>query len=647
MFFSALSGLWFGLALPTILIMYLFKRKYIDTDISSHLLWHRALRHIEANRPWQKLQHQLLLYLQLLAAALLVLALMQPQLWVDRPSEAHVIAVLDRSASMQATLTDSEGHRTTRLDQAKQSLMTYLDEHDTQSLTLLTNGAAPEVVLAHSEMNEQWGPVIEGIHAYDGKASYKETMSLASALAREDDQSQVVLFTDGQWVDADTTLYVDRPIEIQRIQDDSITNISVLQFGVKRDISTAEELADAVSAAVTLKHWGDKDLDLTASLYAEETLVKVIPLKLSAGEQRSLYLDQAPVADYYRFQFEAEGDVLLQDNTAYAFLNDDQGTTALLLTEGNLFLEKALQLSDVTVIKAQQGAEGQWIIPDAEIDFVIFDRIPESGYSTEAWSNWLQDLPVWYIATGFGEQADLVVPKQQFEILQHEVTQYLQFSEVYIAEAMQVHGVSWGGKPIVLSDGLPLVFAGTDGGKPRLAFTFSFDQTDLPLRSEFPILVQNAVEWLSSQKGGSLGQFVAGETKEMPLSAKASHAEWTKLDTFSASIDALTTDGILTTQQIVPEVHGLYQFVTKNPDGDIVASYYLEAMMDPRESNLSYQPELKFVNADLADSSDENASEVNDKHETQLPYPMTAWIVLAALIVIFAEWEVYQRGSAI
>ena len=86
------SGLWFGLAIPAILLMYLFKRKYIDTTVSSHLLWNHVLRNIEANRPWQKLQNRLLLWLQLLAAALLVFALMAPYLWVQGGSK-HTIVV--------------------------------------------------------------------------------------------------------------------------------------------------------------------------------------------------------------------------------------------------------------------------------------------------------------------------------------------------------------------------------------------------------------------------------------------------------------------------------------------------------------------------------------------------------------------------
>lgn len=101
MFFDSVSSLWFGLSLPAIMLLYLFKRKYVDTPVSSHLLWNRVLKDMEANRPWQKLRNRLLMFVQLLAAALLVLALMQPWIAAGGTAKEHAVIVLDRSASME------------------------------------------------------------------------------------------------------------------------------------------------------------------------------------------------------------------------------------------------------------------------------------------------------------------------------------------------------------------------------------------------------------------------------------------------------------------------------------------------------------------------------------------------------------------
>lgn len=123
--FQSLVSLWFGLTLPAIVLMYLLKRKYVDTEVPSHLLWNRVLRSLEANRPWQRLRNQLLLILQLLTAALLVLALMQPWIWAESGAKGHLVLVLDRSASMDALTPDPEHskEKLTRLELAKRKAL--------------------------------------------------------------------------------------------------------------------------------------------------------------------------------------------------------------------------------------------------------------------------------------------------------------------------------------------------------------------------------------------------------------------------------------------------------------------------------------------------------------------------------------------
>jgi hypothetical protein len=140
--FASLSGLWFSLSIPFIALLYLLKRRYIDTEVSSHMLWRRILREQEANQPWQRLRRQLLLLLQLTAAALFVLALMQPLFRGQQTAKSHIFFVIDASASMQ-TLTDHG----TRLEQAKQSILTYArDKAQNRSYSLLVMKDQPELL---------------------------------------------------------------------------------------------------------------------------------------------------------------------------------------------------------------------------------------------------------------------------------------------------------------------------------------------------------------------------------------------------------------------------------------------------------------------------------------------------------------------
>src|SRR5438046_8255561 len=113
-FHSLLSLLW---ALPIgglIVVMYILKLRRKDVVVSSTFLWRQVIRDVQANAPFQKLRKNLLLFLQLLAALLLVLALTRP-FWRARGIGGRsVVIVIDTSASMAAT----DAGRS-RLDEAK------------------------------------------------------------------------------------------------------------------------------------------------------------------------------------------------------------------------------------------------------------------------------------------------------------------------------------------------------------------------------------------------------------------------------------------------------------------------------------------------------------------------------------------------
>src|SRR5438067_3871548 len=92
-----------GITLPIVVIFYLLKVRRRDEEISSTFLWNDLVRDLAAHEPLQRLRWSVLLVLQLLALALLTLALARP--FTSQPGQqpVHAVLLVDGTASMQAT----------------------------------------------------------------------------------------------------------------------------------------------------------------------------------------------------------------------------------------------------------------------------------------------------------------------------------------------------------------------------------------------------------------------------------------------------------------------------------------------------------------------------------------------------------------
>ncbi|MCY9693814.1 vWA domain-containing protein [Paenibacillus alginolyticus] len=645
MHFASLSGLWFSLSIPFILVLYLLKRRYIDTEVSSHMLWRRVLREQEANRPWQRLSRQLLLLLQLLAASLLVLALMQPFIRSQQTAKSHIFFVLDASASMQ-TSTDHG----TRLEEAKQDILTYArEEAQNRSYSLLVMKDQPELLLQRESNLSSLQAALNKVAPFYGKTNVQEALSLASALTREEFDGEVRIYTDSQWVENAEGVTFSIPVSIQepgiqRRAGDEVTNppenVAITQFGVKEIQDSAEYKAVAV-----VKNWGTVSILVKAELYADSKEIRTDSLNLKGGEQKSIYVDKLPRADVYKLQLNGK-DVLEADNTAYAFPEGTGRIQAAYVGEGNLFLEKALTLAKTDILHLQKSSDGTYPLPlGLTPDLIIVDGVTESALKSEVWQRLLSSKPVWRFASA--AKSDLepqqAISASPFSIMDHPISRYIRLQDVNVAMAQTRPLKPWE-KAIISSASVPLVLAATEEGIPNLTFTFSLEQSDLALRSEFPILVQNAVAWLTQHHGGNLGRMTAGDRKEIVLHPEATKAIWKTTMEGVKEEEAERNGDALSSMQTAPKLPGLYEFVEYNTSGQIVQTRLLEVVMDPRESNVNGKIESKLV---FKPGSEVDAGVDRGKDISLGNTMLNPWLIVILLMLLVLEWEVYRRGHSV
>lgn len=717
------SGLWFGLAIPAILLMYLFKRKYIDTTVSSHLLWNHVLRNIEANRPWQKLQNRLLLWLQLLAAALLVFALMAPYLWVQGGNK-HTIVIIDASASMSTiwdeqaeqganrtgdtatengklrqeagssgTQAGSESIRQkagksgttslggkevrqigtiSRMERLKGELGEFTDSLSKKSeLTLLKLGSKPEVLLSRENDRGKWKQAISALAVDYGVSAYRETLSLAAAMTKGDPEAQVVIFTDGRWMERSDDILFDVPVSIMMVGDAESGNAAIEQFGVR-----SKEASGTVDGVAIVRNDGSDDLEADLDLYGDDRLLASRQVVIGAGQAVTESFVELPAAEVYRLAL-SPGDPYLLDNEAYAFQEQHAAPNVLLVSRGNLFLEKALQLAGASVIRMTpaeedgDGAVAEPKLPEQTPDIIVADGIMPDYMQQGAWAELVSRTPLWTIG-GTGDKLQL--SSGELKIEDHPLTRYFSLKDSPTGFLHQAQVPEWA-KTIMKIDGSPAIYAGNEAGTARLGFLFALEDSDLPLRPEFPILVHNAVEWLQSGRATGLGRAMVEAKVSIPVNADAKQGGWTPVNGYAllskaADIPAEVQDGSILAEQTAPAIPGLWRFMLRDVDGNELSSYYLQTTASPLESSTQVvwplQPaaaaqggeQLEQSGTEIADGTG-NSTVVQDSESGQTTrareghgdfssrYSLAFLIALLAFIVIFAEWGVYQRGRSI
>src|SRR5215510_1749342 len=88
-----------GIVVPSLLVLYFLKLRRREMEVSSTLLWKKAIQDLQVNAPFQKLRRNLLLILQLAMLAALCLALTRPVTFFRPSAGKTTVILIDRSAS--------------------------------------------------------------------------------------------------------------------------------------------------------------------------------------------------------------------------------------------------------------------------------------------------------------------------------------------------------------------------------------------------------------------------------------------------------------------------------------------------------------------------------------------------------------------
>ena len=470
---------WMLAAPAAIVVLYLLRRRFLPQQVPSVFLWRRSINDSAANRPVQKLMKTLLLPLQVLAALALALAMMNPVL--PGGTAGKTIFIFDISGSMQA-----ESNGFSRLELAKEESLKRIRELPAEEeITVITAGDEVQRLLL-SGNREEAEKTIASVACGRGGADIDRALTLAWALARNGEEKKsaaVTVFSDAL-----------RLSEIHTRGGRTPLIVNVGEAAENRAVySLTAENGKAYARAANF----GKDCAVTLTCEADGMLCGADEITIPSGETAGISFEIPEETQTVRVKIR-EKDALEADNTAEAAVKHAASLRAAV-TEDSVFLESALKVRhDLTVIRTDAEA-----LASTDADLYILGSDPLI-LTTE---NPGEDYDP--AATAFGpfswNDEEKTGGNPAVQLSESPLTAGLTMKNVFFRAWRPVSGgraaVRLGGDPVIAWN------------EETAILGFDLHNTNLPLKYDFPVLIQNILGTLLPEEQ------TAGETagNMMPL----------------------------------------------------------------------------------------------------------------------------------
>ncbi|MDE6675150.1 MAG: VWA domain-containing protein, partial [Acetatifactor sp.] len=452
------------------------------------------LRNQQSKTFLEKFVHNILMYLQILIILLLVLALMSPYLHAQGRSRGNVILVLDTSASMQ----HDAGSGKMRIEEAVEQAKGLIAASEETAFSIVTSDCMGTELLAVGvkDKNSLYA-VLNQVECCDGPGQLQGAESMVETLrsvdtdAQENPASEVILFTDGNGAEEAMRFsdYFDAQVIVIGDAVDNVSN-NFLSYVDAADVDTSEETEQdgTIVCASSITNYSDKEASMEISLYEGDKLREIRQLTLGAGETTLCFYEafawngeplRSEISSV-EFAQGGRGDSLEGDNTAYAVAGQASQIQAVLVGDGNTYIEKAYQaatgmsLTKVQSVRSEEQDTGQMAyIYDAgtagerreDVSAMVFD---DDRYASGTAERVLLTVT----------NCDLTAGLSSFSIGVNE-------TKVYEVPSWGT-GFLWAGEQCV-------GYYGEHDGVKTVVVGFDIRESDFPLRAEFPVFLANAM----------------------------------------------------------------------------------------------------------------------------------------------------------
>lgn len=652
-------GSWILLgSLPVwILLLYFLKLRRQPLQVPSTYLWTRTVEDLHVNSLWQRLRSSLLLLLQILLVFLLILACLRPGCAGDELQGDRFIFLIDNSASMSAR----DLPERTRLAEAQRLVKQAIDRmgpEDTAMLISFSNRA--EVVQSYTRNTTLLKRKVDGIRQTQRSTDLTEALTAASGLANPGRTSTDE--TDIQVADslpARLMIYSDGGV--RSVPNFSLGNLTpeyfpVGGYGAAGNVGfTAFALSDESGAQLKMQLFAqlqnslDQDRHVDVQVLVEDRLFDAqAQVALKAGETKGLSFDLsalvASIRTPQRIQLRIEQeDVYPQDNTVFGILNPPRPARILVVTSGNEYLRLALETESVKRIAAVTFRNRDYLQDpqyktDAALgnfDLILYDNCSPAEYpmcSTVFWG-----------AAPPGDQWAFA-PRQFPTVItnydqSHPLMTTLQLLRLSIVESAPLTPPA-GSQVLLETTGGPIMALGTRESYQDLVISFPLAElqeqgdvsvnTNWPSQLSFPLFIQNVVQYLAGGARYFTAENVApGALLKMRIPPVLDRVTVRTPDRREIEIPRGRDNWIAVNET---ELCGWYDVLLPLP-GEAQNQPFAVNLLDPRESQLTVREKLEIGFEQVAGTTTTQSARQE----------YWKWLVGSAVVILLAEWYLYNR----
>ena len=609
MSFNIPSAAWFFFLFIPLIAFYFLKLRRQRVEIPSLVLWQQVLQDSRVNSPFQKFKRNLLLLLQLLLLTLLILAAMDP-IMNGNSTDTKLPIIVDCSASM-GVLEDGE----TRLSKVKKKLRDLIKNKDSdQEIAIVSFAKNAQKLCSFTNNYQILNKAIDDLKVVDLESNLEAALKVTQALTKSGKFGEVLLFTDGNFNDV-PTFDLSFRLNVQRIGNSDMQNIGISRLSATRAGPDGWMVFVQLNASENYQGTATLEIYQNSTKVAQDTFTAASPKQ----QRLSFKVDGSQSSLMKVILKTGDEDSLEADNTAW--LNLSMARPMKAYVSANLGSIRSV-LSNIPGLEFSND-------PATRFDLAVISSEEEQAISATT------RLSVGYIPSDLkslvekeSEQSTIIDWNRSNELLQHVTLDDVLLMEFYKMTAknrpMEVEKKSY--EILITGEKAPLFLKKKIAGQTDYFCLFNFDQSTIPYKVAFPILLTNLVN--ESLRNAGLAEKEASETGFLADINAMENTPYSVLLPDESSVELISdSTGILS--GIAASQIG--EYTISNQGKEIVKVH--ASLLSQLESSLSTLDTINFNETSVTATG----------QEAMTDQPLWKYLAAIAFIFLILEWWFYQK----